>query len=59
MQNPTTQYKGEMKNLANDIIDLLGNDAYKNGITIRDLQDHLSTIKSKIFTKHENISALY
>lgn len=59
MEDPTTRYSGAMKSLAQDIIEILSDKAYKDGITIRDLQSHLSTIKSKIFSDYKNVSSLY
>lgn len=59
MKDPKTQYAGPLKSLAEDIVNILGDPQYVTGITIADLQDHLSTIKSKIFSDYKNVSALY
>lgn len=59
LEDPTTQYRGPLLSIAEDILRLFWNDKYGNGMSIRDMQAHLSTIKSKIFSNHENVKALY
>jgi len=48
-----------MSKLAKTIVDVFSDPKYKDGMTINDAQDAMSTIKSQIFSDHKNVSALY
>ena len=58
MQDPLSNLSWPVKWIANSIIDVFSNEKYKDGMTIFDVQQAMSDIKSQIFSDHKLVQAL-
>lgn len=58
LTDPKTKLSKDLRGLAETIVEVLGDDKYISGISIKELQEVISTIKSQIFSDKEKIAAL-
>ena len=58
MKDPLTQLSGPIKGIAESIVKVFSDKAYKNGMSIKDMQQAMSDIKSQIFSDHKLVQAL-
>ena len=58
MENPLSWLSWPVKSIANSIIDVFKNKAYKDWMTISDIQQAMSDIKSQIFSDNKLVQAL-
>lgn len=58
LTDPKTKLSKDLRGLTETIVEVLGDDKYISGISIKELQEVISTIKSQIFSDKTKIAAL-